>query len=186
MADERKYDLTKLTEVYKDIYYSKGKTYVLVKDGVHYPIHADRLEGMKKECMGHTDEIASMFKGRKKRDPNAPKPEKKPKKFTTIPADPEGPRVTGTGGWLDPELRDPKDKIYDAYGFKYRHIIEAEAKDRYEEALRPPTQPPIMKVKGNPPAKKKAAKKEVVGKKNVVKKPVKKNVVKKPVRRKKA
>ena len=111
------YKIEDKPEVYPGVYFWNSKTFILVKDGEHYPIPTKKMDEMVAECKGHHEEIVKYFKPRvkKARDPNAPKIVRKKKEEVTS----ESIGIQSTSTWVAPEFQDKKDgHKYNEMGFR--------------------------------------------------------------------
>lgn len=114
--ERRKFNLEGRPQPYPNIYYWNPTTYVLVKDGEHYPIHRNKMDIMVRESRGHHEEIAKHYIPRVRK-------ERKPRvvNTTAVESTDSKPRTgrTSTVEWIEPSMIHPSQKsMYSEDGFR--------------------------------------------------------------------
>jgi hypothetical protein len=118
-SDKRVFKIEDKPEVYPGIYFWNSKMYVLVKDGIHYPISKRKMDVMVAECKGHHEEIVKHYKPRikKEKDPNIPKVPRK--KRMSEESSSSSNLVKSTPTWIHKDYQDKGDgHKYNQMGFR--------------------------------------------------------------------
>lgn len=111
----RVYDLKDRPMPYPNIYFWDSNTYILVKDGVHYPVKRDKMDIMVKESRGHHEEIVKHYVPRV-RKARKPRTAKQDENVTVVN---RSGKSSISSEWIEPSMVHPSQKSkYTAEGFR--------------------------------------------------------------------